>query len=101
MQFRINLSGKTLYTFMREVGYAPQNGQIKPGEFKFHRPVAGRPYPRFHIYASAVQDNVSAFLNLHLDQKQVSYAGSHAHSGEYDGPLVENETARIQAKSGV
>jgi hypothetical protein len=103
MKFHINLSGKTLYTFMRETGYAPASAKAtagRPQESVFQRPVAGRPQPRFHIYASASQDNKSAVLNLHLDQKQVSYAGSHAHSGEYEGSLVENEAARIQAKSG-
>lgn len=35
-------------------------------------------------------------LNLHLDQKQPSYQGSHAHSGEYKGALIEVEVARIK-----
>lgn len=75
---------------MRACGYAPA------GEFVFHRFIAGRAYPKFHIYCSVSPDKTTASLNLHLDQKQPSYKGTHAHSGEYDGDLVETEAARIQ-----
>ena len=34
-------------------------------------------------------------LNLHLDQKQASYEGSTAHSGDYDSDLVRQEAQRI------
>ena len=47
-------------------------------------------YPRFHVY---VQNNS---INLHLDQKQASYGGTSAHSGEYDGEVVEREGERIK-----
>jgi len=46
-------------------------------------------YPRFHVYIE------KGLIRLHLDQKQVSYKGSHAHSGEYDGDTVERECGRI------
>jgi len=36
-------------------------------------------------------------LNLHLDQKQPSYAGAPAHNAEYDGDLVAAEMARIKS----
>jgi hypothetical protein len=93
MKFSIKLSGKTLYTFMRECGYAPQ------GDLVFHRFLAGRSYPKFHVYCVVAPNNRSAVLNLHLDQKQPSYKGSHAHNAEYEGGLVENEASRIQAYS--
>ena len=45
-------------------------------------------------------------FNLHLDQKKPSYFGhrslgegrlkGHAHSGDYDGPVVEGEAERIK-----
>jgi hypothetical protein len=34
-------------------------------------------------------------VNLHVDQKEASYEGTSAHGGEYEGPLVEQEMARI------
>lgn len=48
-------------------------------------------YPRFHCYVE------SGTINLHLDQKAASYAGTSAHAGEYDGPAVEAEGQRILA----
>lgn len=36
-------------------------------------------------------------VNLHLDMKKPSYAGTSAHAGEYDGALVEQEAERIRA----
>jgi len=46
-------------------------------------------YPRFHVYLAG------RIINLHLDQKQVSYQGTAAHSGEYAGSVVEAEALRI------
>jgi hypothetical protein len=51
-------------------------------------------YPRFHLYLERQPGRV--ILNLHLDQKQASYAGAKAHNAEYDGDLVEAEMARIK-----
>lgn len=51
-------------------------------------------YPRFHAY---IEDrNGGMQVNLHLDQKQASYEGSHAHGGEYEGTLVTKEMERIK-----
>ena len=96
MKFAINLSGKTLYTFMRECGYAPDEFE-QARELVFHRFLAGRSYPKFHAYCTVSQDTKSATLNLHLDQKQPSYKGSHAHNAEHSGPVVEAEVQRIQS----
>ena len=51
-------------------------------------------YPRFHLYISE-NENVIEF-DLHLDQKQARYPGTHAHNAEYDGPAVEKEMDRIR-----
>ncbi len=65
------------------------------------KPTAGF-YPRFHLYLK--QTETSVVFDLHLDQKKPSYGGSNMHGGEYDGPTVEKEMARIdrwvQATSG-
>ncbi len=49
-------------------------------------------YPRFHMYVNS-QDPL--ILSLHVDQKQVSYEGQTAHSGDYDSDLVKQEVDRI------
>lgn len=51
-------------------------------------------YPRMHLYVKEEGD--SFVFDLHLDQKQASYKGSNMHGGEYDGPTVEREMARIE-----
>jgi len=104
MKFSINLTGKTLYTYMRNAGYAPERASYSPNtntatqvsESKFHRLLGGRPYPKFHIYCTLSADTKSATLNLHLDQKKPSYKGTHAHSAEHDGPIIEAEVERIK-----
>ncbi len=51
-------------------------------------------YPRLHMYIKDLGENVE--FNLHLDQKQASYGGSHMHNAEYDGEVVAGEIARIK-----
>ena len=51
-------------------------------------------YPRFHIYVNE-EENATTF-NIHLDQKQASYEGTSAHSGECDGEIVEQEVQRLK-----
>ena len=51
-------------------------------------------YPRWHVYIEERQDCLQ--FNLHLDEKRPSYQGFHAHSGEYEGPLVQAEWERIK-----
>ena len=74
--------------------YVPEGQDERTGEFKFYRSIDGRRYPRFHIYCRASDELIN--INLHLDQKQPSYKGTSAHSGEYDGALVEQEAQRIK-----
>ena len=51
-------------------------------------------YPRFHIYLKQAGDRL--IINLHLDQKEPSYQGAHAHNGEYEGPVIDGEADRIK-----
>jgi len=55
---------------------------------------SGGEYPRFHLFIKKDEDGDFLF-SLHLDQKKSSYKGSSAHSGEYEGELVEREKERI------
>ncbi|MDO8474366.1 MAG: hypothetical protein Q7S62_02380 [bacterium] len=96
MRIEITLSRDNILSIMRHCGYAPEGADESTGEQKWTRPLMGRRYPRFHIYSRISPDNTRATLELHLDQKQPSYQGSRAHSGEYDGPVVEREAKRIQ-----
>ncbi len=80
--------------FIRRAGYAllrDRNGNIKSFAKRFH----GELFPRFHLY---LEENRDEWLfNLHLDQKAPVYSGVTAHSGDYDGPVVEAEMARIES----
>ena len=97
MKFNISLKKEHLLNIMRECKYAPDGQDPKTGEFRFFRSLGGRRYPRFHIYAQQQEDTAS--LNIHLDQKQPSYEGSSAHSGEYEGLIIEQEVERILRKA--
>jgi len=64
-------------------------------EQSFARRLGSGFYPRFHVYLNDFENYFE--VDLHLDQKQASYEGSHAHSGEYDGDTVTEEARRITA----
>jgi len=88
---KINIQKKelkeNLYSFMRKCGYAPfYESYIKI--------LSASGYPRFHIYVN--ENEIQYILNLHLDQKRSSYGKETAHSGEYDGKVVEDEARRIE-----
>ena len=79
--------------FLRHVGYTFLEDR-KTGNESFVRPLNRGYYPRFHLYLDQLNGRV--VLNLHLDQKQASYAGVYAHNAEYDGELVTAEMSRIK-----
>jgi hypothetical protein len=79
--------------FLRQAGYTFLEDR-KTGNESFARPLNRGYYPRFHLYLDQLNGRV--VLNLHLDQKQASYAGARAHNGEYDGELIAAEMARIK-----
>lgn len=76
---------------MRRVGYGEQ--RTRSGQISFIRRVTGERFPRYHAYVEDVNGGMQ--VNLHVDQKESTYEGAHAHSGEYEGPLVEREMQRI------
>lgn len=83
------------HTLMRRMGYAPDR-LFNRSEPSYHRRLTSVPYPQFHVYVNADEPERLTLI-LHLDAKQPSYAGSSAHAGEYDGPVVEEEAGRIKA----
>ena len=95
MRFNITLTKDNLPTALRRAGYKPEGQDERTEELSFIKSITGAQYPHFHIYCKTNED--SASCNLHLDQKRPSYRGASAHSGEYNGELVESEAKRIQA----
>ncbi len=79
--------------FIRRCGYGRvlnrRSGQTSYAK-RLHRDL----YPCFHVYIKEITDNW--VLDLHLDQRAPIYAGVTAHSGEYEGEVVEKEAERIQ-----
>ena len=84
--------------FLRRAGYGYIRDR-RTGNDSFVRRLGGGHYPRLHMYVSENSENV--IFNLHLDQKQASYAGAHAHNAEYDGSVVEGEVDRLKGLMGI
>jgi hypothetical protein len=80
-------------SLLRQAGYAYLMDR-NTGQESYVRRFNRGFYPRFHLYIEEQGNQV--ILNLHLDQKQASYEGAHAHNAEYDGDLVEQEMDRIK-----
>lgn len=104
----------TALTFMRRAGYGYQ--KEGSGEIAFVRRVGSGPFPRYHAYVTEAADgrgetskrslqlaagSLQLVINLHVDQKAPTYQRGRAHSGEYDGQLVEQEAARLRALAPV
>ena len=93
MKFKFPLRSEQPESLLKQCGYALWQG--KSGPSYVHR-LGSTHYPRFHAYL-VTGDNYFE-VDLHLDQKQPSYGGTSAHSGEYEGVAVENEAQRITAQ---
>lgn len=94
MKFIIkNSSGENIGNLMRKAQYSFQN-ESNNGEMTFIRSLDRKGYPRFHIYLKANKEDI--LINLHLDQKRPIYKGTTAHSGEYEGEIIEKEAERIK-----
>ena len=79
---------------IRRLGYA-EHRDPHAREISYVRRLRTDFYPRFHVYLEETEN--ALMVNLHLDMKKPSYAGTSAHSGEYDGQLVEQEAGRLRA----
>ena len=93
MKFSVQKPDKNILVLIRKLGYMPRGNDGK--EFNCMKFLGGREeYPRFHLFIKQDKDN-NLLFSLHLDQKKPSYKGSSAHSGEYEGKLIEKEKERI------
>jgi hypothetical protein len=92
MDFEIKNVQENIVSVARKIGYViiDTNGN----QYNLVRKLAIDNYPRFHLYV--VQNGFNYNFGLHLDQKAPIYKGTHAHNGEYFGPVVENEADRIK-----
>ena len=93
MEFEIKNIKENIINVARSIGYLIIDSRDN-GEYNLVRKLTGQNYPRFHIYLKVAGDRY--MFSMHLDQKKPSYAGTHAHSGEYAGPVVEEEADRIK-----
>ncbi|MCX6704808.1 MAG: hypothetical protein NT162_00510 [Candidatus Woesebacteria bacterium] len=93
MDFTIKNTNKSIVDVARSIGYLIIDTK-ENGEYNLVRKIDIYNYPRFHAYVLQQGNNYN--FSLHLDQKKPSYEGSHAHSGEYFGPIVEAEADRIK-----
>lgn len=92
MKFIFKKTEANILDLFRNAGYSYRG--MDGGEMNFIKRAGRDEYPHYHIYARDLGEEIA--LNLHLDQKKPSYQGSSAHSGEYDGDLVEKEMERIK-----
>lgn len=92
MKFQAPRPQENLANLGRLLGYRLFNNLFN-SELNLVRPL-GQDYPRFHVYLK--EDGPNLLFNLHLDQKRPSYGQETAHSGEYEGELVEGEKQRIE-----
>ncbi len=79
--------------FIRRCGYGKITDYKMGGKISYAKRIHRDFYPRFHVYIKEDKDLV--IFDLHLDQKRPIYQGVTAHSGEYDGEVVEREGERI------
>lgn len=81
---------------MRSAGYHYDGQDPKTKEMRFYRSLSSGLYPRFHIYGTLDKNSKLLTFNLHLDQKAPVYSGATAHSGDYEGPVIEKEADRLK-----
>ena len=93
LKIKENQIKKNIQQFMRSIGYIYIEDR-RTGKDSFVRSLAQENYPRFHVYLKNDSDYI--IFDLHLDQKQASYAGAHMHNAEYGGEVVAREIHRIK-----
>ena len=78
---------------LRRAGYALHQGRDR--QISYTRRLSGGDYPRFHVYVNREEPGELIEITLHLDEKKPSYEGYTAHSGEYEGEIIEQEKQRL------
>ncbi|MBT4849842.1 hypothetical protein HON36_03245 [Candidatus Parcubacteria bacterium] len=73
---------------MRRLGYHPHRNKDS-----YAKRLSNGEFPRFHVYLNQRDEGLQ--VSIHLDQKAACYESHTAHSGDYDGELLEQEKQRI------
>lgn len=84
--------------FLRRAGFAYIYDNVR-GHGSYVKRLTRDYYPRLHVYVMEKQDEAGRDLiviEMHLDQKKASYAGTKMHSAEYDGEVVEAEIENLK-----
>ncbi len=92
MKFVIENPKENTLNLIRRLGYRPLG--TKGEEISCIRRLDMGDYPRFHLFIK--QEQGKFVFSLHLDQKKPSYQGATAHSGEYEGEIIQKEAERIK-----
>lgn len=101
MDFIIKNLQESIVSVARSIGYVIIDTK-ENGEHNLVRKLNRDNYPRFHVYVTQQPARTGGGNNfnfsLHLDQKKPVYenSGSHAHNGEYFGPIIDGEADRIK-----
>lgn len=95
MKFIVKNSKISVNHLIRKIGYRFL-AEMPEGDLNLVRPIDRNHYPRFHIYLKINKTTNELIFNLHLDQRKPVYQGATAHSGEYNGKIVEEEAERIK-----
>lgn len=85
----------TARNLLRRCGYA-EIFDFRGQETSYVKRLSREFYPRFHAYPQETPEG-GLTINLHLDMKKPSYEGFTAHSGEYEGPLLDKEAERVKS----
>ncbi|MEI7620331.1 MAG: hypothetical protein WCJ57_02045 [Candidatus Falkowbacteria bacterium] len=89
---------ETPETFLHHSGWGLIHDRRR-GVSSFVKRLGSGHYPRLHLYVDE-RDGLVIF-NMHMDQKETSYEGSHMHNAEYDNELVEAEIDSIKMSLGI
>ena len=92
-----NQIGMNPEQFLRRAGYGYIRDR-RSGSESFVRRLGSGLYPRLHMYVEERGGQI--VFNLHLDQKQPSYAGVRMHNAEHGGEVVESEVERLKQLIG-
>lgn len=93
MKFTVENISANPATLLRRAGYTFQRNE--GSEMSFVRPLASAGYPRFHMYVSTSDSDMT--ISIHLDQKKETYGNDTRHHGEYENEgALKQEVARLQ-----
>ena len=96
MKFTIKNEKDNITTLTRKIGYHYLKKDEQKQEHVLMRSLETGGYPRFHLFLKINKETKEFDFSLHLDQKRPVYKGTPAHSGEYEGDVIEAEAERIK-----